>query len=72
MQFITCDFIYFPGEDLYVFGSIVRKLRVEDEGRVVSASSTSSIPIAMPPCVTANVTSSVPPVPILPECADNV
>ena len=29
-------FLIFSGEDLYVFGSIVRKLRVEEEGRVVS------------------------------------
>ena len=28
----------FAGEDLYVFGSIVRKLRVEEEGRVVRTS----------------------------------
>ena len=28
--------LIFSGEDLYVFGSIVRKLRVEEEGRVVS------------------------------------
>ena len=55
-----------------MFGSIVRKLRVEDEGRVVSASYTTTIPIVMPSSVTANVASSVPPVPILPECADNV
>ena len=29
--------LIFSGEDLYVFGSIVRKLRVEEEGRVVSS-----------------------------------
>ena len=37
---ILYDFIcnIFAGEDLYVFGSIVRKLRVEEEGRVVRTS----------------------------------